>query len=230
MKSLIRAVLIFVPLGMLSLARAQVIYDLTQPSPPVAFANTDPGVVMFDDVLIPLDRLGGQTTLSVKKATTLIYVPIAGTYRVTAWAAKGRITNGMLQPDGIVQLQSQPFTFPDSNTLYSITVGNGTTEAFSVPLLPFTFEGNSFRMFFYGLSFDQPLQNVGWTLANGPDTNLDGFYAYYGAGSSQNGARILSGFRASFNLKVEGAPVPEPASALALVLGIAGSRRRRKRT
>jgi hypothetical protein len=219
--------------GLVANCAAAQLYDCTLPNPPVAFSNFDENVVMMDDVMVPLNRLNGESSVAITQFQVKMFVPISGTYRVTTWISKARITGGQLQPEfPLTQLTSQNYNFPTGNTINSITVvpTGGPTVA-TLPWLPFNFEGNDYGVFFIGMSFSAPLQNIGWIVADGLDTNLDGFYAYYGAGDARNGVKLLDGYRASFSIKVQGMGVPEPGTWLALGCGLAFVvRRRSKRT
>lgn len=213
-----------------SLSRAALLYDLSLPNPPIAYANLGPNVTMMDDVLIPASRLNGAPRISATKLETKIYVARPGTYTFKTWIAKGRISGGVLQPEfPLTQLTTNTFTAQNANQIYPFTIGDGTRQIFSLPLLPFEFEGSSYGMFFFGMSFSNPLSDIGWVLADRPDTNLNGFYGYYGPGDSRNGPIYLDGYRSSFNLKLTGEPVPEPSILAAALLAPILMRRRTRR-
>lgn len=200
-------------------ARAVQMYNLSDPNPPIAFANLDPGVINFDDILIPSNRMLGQPRISINQIVTRIDVAAAGTYGVEAWVAKAKILNGQLQPETPVRVGTISFTLGAPNANQPITWGNGVNEVFALPVLPITYNTLQFGVFFFGLKFDAPLDRIGWNLANGPDSNIDGFYGYYGAGNSQNGVFGLGEYRASFNVKMQGSPVPEPTTWLSMAIG-----------
>lgn len=211
--------LLSVPLLMAaSASQAVVFYDLTKPEPPLAFANLDPNVIMMDDVLIPVNRLNGQPRISITRIDTKIFIAQPGTYTIEAWISKAKISNSVLQPEfPLTRLISDRRTYTVANEVRNITLfptrGN---ELVNLPVLPLSYQGNDYGVIFFGMSFSAPLDRLGWVLADRPDVNIDGFWGHYGQGDSRNGPKVLFDDWASFNLKITGNPVPEPASIAVL--------------
>jgi hypothetical protein len=209
-----------------SFATCAVLYTNTTVDPFAAYGNLDPNVVMLDDVLIPPARVGDQPKVAIRKATVELWTRVAGTYQVKAWAAVGGFNQAgnlvpMLPPTQVGTASVVSNGFGKRN----VDFGNGTTAFFDVFLRNVSAQGTPYKMFFFGLSFDAPLDKIGWSLADGPDFNLNGFYGYYGPNSPQNGFKTYAdGLKASFNLKLEGYPVPSAQPGFVLLMGLIGMR------
>lgn len=203
------------------------IRDTTIPS----FGNLDEGVVMLDDVAIPVDRLNGPYRIIVKKVSFDVYAPVAGVSRCFLSYTKAERVNNVVG----VTLPPTPLTALNitsrANQRQRISIGNGVNPLFSIDLLPVTALGKSYGLFYFGLAFNRPLNNIGWVTAEGPDYNDNSFYGYYGNGDRRNGLkRFYGGVQASFNLEIEGDPVPEPATWVTLLAlcGMCAKRRARR--
>lgn len=185
---------------------------------------------MLDDVLIPMERLARPLHADVRRVDTTIYVNWPGTYTIRLTAARARIVQGKLEPeDTVIAVAERTLSLRQPHEVRTITFGGGGVDLFSIPVVPFTF-GEIYGAFFLGLSFSRSLENIGWTLAEGPDENLNSFFAWYGESDPRNGQRFLGQATSSFNLKLTAAePVPEqdPSVMFATVCLLVARRRRR---
>lgn len=212
-----KRVLLLLAVWLTSSSQAALIYNNTTPVPLGAYHNLDAGATMLDDVLIPLARMSGNNQLIVRRVTFQLFSPVGGTYNVMPVYADGSIVNNALTPVlPPISLTNQVVTM-DPNQTKLVTIGNGTDPLFTVNTIQ---PGAApFQAFFFGLRFVSPSAYIGWVHANGPDANVNAFYGYYGPGDSRNGEKQTAGFQASFYIEMNGDPVPEPQSVLAVGLG-----------
>lgn len=207
---------------------AAVLYDVTNPNPPVAYGNVDKDAIMLDDILVPSNRSNGNRRIFIQKIEAKMFAPRAGTYTIKAWAAISNFNSGPIPvfPPTLINTQSMTFA---SNEIKTLTIGDGTSTLFSTSLFPIINSGNNYGVFFFGFSFSESEANVGWTQADGPDFNLNGFWSYYGANDPRNRFQQFAGnYRSSFNIKITGFPIPEPSTSLPICAGLVLIRIRRR--
>lgn len=218
-------------------AATQTLYQATNPGPLPAFSNIDEGAVLYDDIPVPPDRFPGAISFSITRITVRLYAPHAGTYKIDAYLAPPQILDGKLAP-GTPDTRILPdVTFQqDYQAPRDVVIGDGATELFRAPLnyLVTMASGSKFKLFFFGLAFNKPLNDVGWMVADGPDYNIPGFYRYFGVADARTGPGSLGQtFWPGYNVILEGNPiVPEPSSILALGSWVGAlwlSRRRNRR-
>lgn len=195
--------------------------------------------VIYDDIPIPAERLGGMTSIEVTRVT--VGIRRAGTAPATDinlfWATA---TTGTSLPD--TELDG-PGTMFGSVSLAArneaafitelVTVGDGVTPLFTVPLnmnLVGTNPGD-YGTFMIGVQITDTSEGTlnGLRLTSGPDGNANVFWLY--DSDLENPERRV-GFAAptlaTFYIIVEGNPVPAPGAAALLALGgLAAARRRR---
>lgn len=212
-----------------------VLYDNTEEGSFPSYANADPGGVLFDDVLIPNARSNAERKLAIKKIEFSVFAATAGTYRLTGFVTQlgGIDGNGGFQIQTPIHEIFESDAEFEANQIKTLSLGDGISTLFEYTIdHSVTFMGENYNIFFFGLKFNAPLENVGWVTADGPDTNLNAYYEYFPGFPDQSGLRILNPpARSSFSLRVTGNPVPEPVTLTlaGLTIGFAGSVRRRLR-
>jgi hypothetical protein len=206
---------------------AALLYDNTTPVPLGAYHNLDANATMLDDVFIPLARLGGANGVIVRRVQFQVFSPTGGAYNVTPYFADGTIVNNALRPALPPTALANQMVNMTANEMKVVTIGDGVNELFRVNAIQ---PGISpYKAFFFGLKFYSSHANIGWVHANGPDFNINAFYGYYGPGDTRNGEKATATFQASFYLKIDGEPVPEPLTLTAMGTGLLVIAWRRKR-
>ena len=191
--------------------------------------------ITFDDIPIPVSRLGGATAVDVTRIT--VGIRRAGNAPAVDvnlfWST---LTTTVSAPDTELDV---PFLPIGTQSLAArneaafitelVTFGDGTNTLFTAPLNGTLFNG--FGSFLLGLQFSNADTLNGWRLTSGADANANVMWIYdtdvtpsegaFNFGPSPNPA-------ATFYIIVEGSPVPEPASlGLLAGAGILAMRRRR---
>lgn len=207
---------------------AIVYYSNQNNTNPASYFNltTDlqPPPVLFDDVLVPFDRQQGAASIPITKIEADMFAKTSGTYVIRAWYAAATLENGL--PQIVLPPTSLgAYTLAmNANERKSLVIGDGSNVVLNAPqkVITVVATGRTYGLFYFGFSFVNSVNDIGWVTADGPDDNFNSFYAYIGAGAAQNGYRGLGGgTRSSFNLKLTGNPVPEPSCVLSLMGGMA---------
>jgi len=172
--------------------------------------------VLIDDVLVPVSRDPLNLPLAIKKAT----VEVSG---ATGWTANFTLWTTDIKSDGTpvgtpIMITTASLTFTTS--MQQLTFGDGSTTLFTVT--PNTTAQPGYDLFYIGLSAPTNSPAVDWDWANGSDVNLPTAYLYNFAANAYFLDTSSPPFpnHFSYNLRLEGNPVPEPSTWGLGLLGI----------
>jgi len=191
--------------------------------------------VTFDDVPIPVSRLGGYTWADITRVTVGIRRgPSAPATDVSVYYTT--FTTNVTPPDLNIDTPPtliQTFSLPAGGASWVtqlLVAGDGVNTLFTVPLnMDFIGDPNTpgpeFGSFAIGVQIHNADTLNGWRITSGPDGNADIFWLYdTDLSNPEKGPYYFGGNPvAAFYIKVEGeGVVPEPASlgllGLALLL------------
>ncbi|MBL8880199.1 MAG: PEP-CTERM sorting domain-containing protein [Phycisphaerales bacterium] len=182
----------------------------------------DPARIAFDDVPIPVDRLGGDNKVEVTRITVGIR-RLANAPATDVMLYYSTLTTDVTAPDTNLDLPATQFAIASlaangaSSTTQLVTIGNGVDPLFTADLNETLFSG--FGTFAIGVGFSNANNNNGWRITSGADANANVFWLYDPGHTSQandEGAYFFNNDNppnppASFYITVEGTPVPEPS-------------------
>lgn len=223
-----KASLIILALGAAVSANAVLVYNNTTETG--SRATNGAGHIFFDDVPVSLGVNPGNMPLMVTSVTVGIrQVAGAPATTVDLFYAQVNTTTAVPTIDGVTQFGTANLTAKTASVTSLVTVSN--------PGGLFTMYPNGtllsgYGVFAIGVRLSETTTGLnGWRLTSGPDPNIDAFWDWTAPGPGGQGFFFFGGNpRATFYIRVEATPVPEPASMAAIGLGLAGlvARRRKK--
>jgi uncharacterized repeat protein (TIGR01451 family) len=174
--------------------------------------------IVYDDVPIPVARLGASSSVDLTQVTVGIR-QVAGAPAVNVDIFVSTLTSNPTAPDTEI---NPPGTFlctvalpaRSASTTSLATCGTGTTTIATVPLNMDLVAGSG--TFAVGVRLSEFASGFnGWRLTSGPDPNGDYFWLYDPAGPTESVNWFGGSPVATFYIDVQGTPVP-PATGIYL--------------
>lgn len=201
---------------------------------PGGAAPVDNRRVAFDDVPIPVARLGGNVWVDLTQVSVGIR-QVAGAPATTVNIYTATLTTGPtppateLDPPGtLICTANLPAAAASVTTV--VNCGNGINVFANVPLNMTLLNG--FGTFAVGVKLSDTGGLNGWRLTSGPDANADVFWQFDKKATPPTAAFFFGGTptnpAATFYISVLGNPSPEPASLALIGLGALMLLRRRR--
>ncbi|HVP10329.1 MAG TPA: PEP-CTERM sorting domain-containing protein, partial [Phycisphaerae bacterium] len=196
-------------------------------------SNFNPGLdllankITYDD--IPIQITGSPASLTVSQITVGIR-RTAGSPAEQAnlyFAQTSAVSPYLTVPGTLFGTVAVPATV-GVNTNYFVTIGDGVTPLFTVPLDYTFYTDSTVGAFALGVQHQIGDTDVrGWLLSTGPDSGADLFWV----NGPDSGTCTLSWFGgspvANFYAQIYGVGVPEPATLALLAAGVLALIRRR---